>query len=52
MNLLVLILAIIAVAGVVLHSLLWHTVPSYRNPLLFHLASLCGFVAVLVIALT
>lgn len=51
MDLLVLILAIIAVAGVAIHALLWHTVPGYRSALLFHLASLCGFVAVLVIAL-
>lgn len=51
MDLLVLILAILAVAGTALHAILWHTVPSYRSPLLFHIAALCGFVAVLVIAL-
>lgn len=48
---LVLILAILAVAGTALHTILWATVASYRTPLLFHLAALCGFVAVLVLAL-
>lgn len=51
MELLVLILAILAVAGTALHTILWATVPSYRSPLLFHVAALCGFVAVLVMAL-
>jgi hypothetical protein len=50
-ELLVLILAILAVAGTALHAILWATVPSYRSPLLFHVAALCGFVAVLVMAL-
>jgi hypothetical protein len=51
MDLLVLILAIIAVAGTALHAILWATVATYRNPVLFHIAALCGFVAVLVFAL-
>jgi hypothetical protein len=51
MDMLVLILAIVAVAGTALHAILWHTVSTYRSPLLFHVAALCGCVAVLVLAL-
>lgn len=51
MELLVLILAILAVAGTALHAILWATVPSYRSPLLFHIAALCGFVGLLILAL-
>lgn len=51
MDMLVLILAILAVAGTALHAILWATVSSYRSPLLFHVAALCGFVGLLVLAL-
>lgn len=47
MDLLILILAIVAVVGVALHLILWATVPTYRRPLLLHLACLCGFVSLL-----
>lgn len=47
MDLLILILAIVAVVGTALHALLWATVPSYRRPLLLHLSCLSGFVALL-----
>jgi hypothetical protein len=51
MDMLVLILTILAVAGTALHVILWHTVSGYRNPVLFHVSALCGFVALLVLAL-
>jgi uncharacterized membrane protein len=48
---LLLILVIVAVVGVALHALLWHTIASYRSPLLFHLSVLVGFIALLVLVL-
>lgn len=51
MDMLFLILAIVAFAGTVLHTILWATVATYRSPLLFHLSAIAGFGALLVIAL-
>lgn len=49
MDLLIKILAIIAVVGTAMHAVLWATVAGYRKPLLFHLSALCGFVALLLL---
>jgi hypothetical protein len=44
------ILIIIALVGTALHAILWHTVPTYRRPLLFHVSVIIGFVGALLLA--
>lgn len=51
MNMLVVILVVLALLMAALHTVLWHTVATYRNPLLLHLAVIVGFIGVLLGAL-
>jgi hypothetical protein len=41
------ILVIIALVLIFLHAVLWRFVPTYRSPLMFHVAAFVGFLGTL-----
>lgn len=47
----IVILVVIALALACLHTILWRTLPNYRDPLVLHLAVIVGFIGLLLLVL-